>query len=237
MQFNSNLSIWSHIDGLTHTGAYTANPGSGWRYDKWDEDDVTCATTTDFVWVRIAVCKWTEADAMYTVRLRSRQGGKIYFDRFVVTSDASYAPNLGDSIASFDTDTIIEAENTSLDMNRVDVTDGVVYMERYYNDDSYTDFRNVTGAFGAINFQVQAKAPGKYYIWANWTSRSSVYYSINGSKYAGKWPTGTGVWQKLGEYTVSETGEVIAVSIVARQQNNKFDQFYVTADSSWNGTT
>ena len=234
MQYHSSLSIWSYIDGITHTGAYTANPGTGWRYDKWDEDDVTCATTTDFVWVRIAVCKWTEADAMYTVRLRSRQGGEIYFDRFVVTSDASYAPNLGDSIASFDTDTIIEAENTSIDKNRVDVTNGVVYMERYYKDDNYADFRNVTGAFGAINFQVQATAPGKYYIWAKMTSQSSMYYSFNGSNYAGVWPSGTG-WQKIGEYTVTEAGEVILVRLVARHQNNRIDQFYVTSDSTWNG--
>ena len=171
---------------------------------------------------------------MYTVRLRSRQGGKIYFDRFVVTSDASYAPNLGDSIASFDTDTIIEAENTSIDKNRVDVTNGVVYMEGYYKDDNYADFRNVTGAFGAINFQVQATAPGKYYIWAKMTSQSSMYYSFNGSNYAGVWPSGTG-WQKIGEYTVTEAGEVILVRLVARHQNNRIDQFYVTSDSTWNG--
>ena len=236
MQYNSSLSVWSHIDEITHTGAYTANPGSGWRYDKWDEDDVTCATTTDFVWVRIAVCNWTNTDDMYTVRLRSRQGGKIYFDRFAVTSDAGYAPNLGDSIASFDTDTIIEAENTSLDMNRVDVTEGVVYMERYYANDNFTDFRNVTGAFGAINFQVQANTAGTYYIWAKYTNSSSIYYSINHGKYVSIKPASAG-WQKIGTYTVNEAGEIISVSIVARQRNNKIDQFYVTADSSWNGTT
>jgi len=231
VSINATTNVWTYIDGNTRNGANTALTGAGWKYDIWGSADNCSADESQFIWVRIGLCNWEEGNT-YFVRFRGRDGRRIVFDKFVVTMDNSYAPFLGDSLASFEADTVIEAEDTSLDMSRVAVDAGVVFMDKYVQ--SATDFRNAQGAPGAINFQVNTKAPGTYYIWANMTAKSSLYYSVCGSAYKGAFPGSTG-WQKIGSYTVTEAGEVIVVRLTGRQANNKIDQFYVTADAEWNG--
>lgn len=242
----SGSTIWSDIDGLIADAEY-GTYGAGWQYDKFVTADHYTANDTEFIWVRIATCDWTDANAMYTVRLRARQGTTIIFDRFVVTSDKSYAPILGDSIATFDTDTVIEAEDTSLDMSRVNIetTDSgkVVFMDKYIQDDTYSNFQIKDGVAGAIRFNVNADQPGTYYVYVKMTQASSVYVSFNGGDYTGKcWPQ-AGKWVRLAStfadvsYTTTEPGESIEISLVARQSNNRIDQFYVTTDANWKGPT
>ena len=245
---DKDTNIWSYIDGNTYKGQRSSATGTGWEYDLWGTDDYCSANEEDFIWVRIGVCEWT-AGKTYSVRFRARNGRRIVFDQFVVTMDNTYAPNQDDPMASFAPDTVIEAEDTTLDYTRVNVEESATASnEKHVNFNAFvgtsTAFLSAQGAPAHLSFQINAATPGKYYVWAKFDSAGTLYKSISGSakdhtysyyeldkkytpQYAG--------WYLVGAYETGVANETIYVRLIGRNGSTMIDQLYVTADSSFAG--
>lgn len=70
---------------LTLINGDTANTAQTWKYASWKE-------TTEYTYVMIATCDWTDANKEYFVGLRGRQQHSI-IDKFVITSDKNFTPH------------------------------------------------------------------------------------------------------------------------------------------------
>ena len=150
----------------------------------------------------------------------------------------------------------IEAESVKL-FTEKDSTYGNLVPTKLYDDGKavYMGGTNTTVTGGTvadypahISFDVKVSTGGTYYIWAKVKKESatpSVLTLIEGDKdnsaqtwkYAQWGETTEYKWVKIATCNWTDVNEVYSVNLRARQQHSIIDQFYVTSDSTWNGTT
>ena len=240
----SSKTIYTHFDGKDTT----------WKYELMDNDGNAGKATGDYSWHRFPIVNWT-AGKTYTVRLRTRDG-LMSFDKFVVTTDVSFAPFTENGLVSVELDKFIEAENVTLNPSQTDVissaTDGYVsqasgnkylqFKNPTNNDDLFIRTENNSAAPSAA-FQVTADAPGTYYVWGKFLTCNAIYQSISASasQYTYSFyrtselklesQIGVDGWYQIGSYTATEAGEVFYVCLLDRAVHNRIDQFFVTSKS------